>query len=307
MRLSLTVSDEATTAKGVLSVSVVVPQIHPTTSSTPVGSGLSDIVALSLTDQNGNPVVLPQGDATWTASVGTSQLQNIGSITNVATTWWVSPPDGSPGSVTINAVGADGTSYGTATIVITPKCADLACKLAGKWEDSTEDGFPYWTVNADGITGTFEYFQGRPSPCYNTPLPAAFSLGSNSFTATAVLGSSTAEFPCQAVWVESLTLDPNGLIAQGTLTINSVGNQPFTSPATWTRASGPRVVVPNVINFDEADMNRRITFASLIPIVTNKVSTTLPSGVVISESPIAGSIVASGSTVGIVVTIAPPN
>lgn len=295
---SLTVTDEATTAKGELSVSVVVPQIYPATSSIPVGSGLSDIVALKLTDQNGNPVVLPSGNANWTSSVSTSQLQNVGAITGVASTWWVSPPGGSPGSATITAVGADGTPYGTATITVSSNCSDLACKLAGKWLDSF--GYP-WTINADGSTGTFEILAQEPSPCFNVPLPVTIQVtGSASFVATALLPSG-GNLTCQGNWVDSLTLNANGVVAQGTFAtgINR-------GAEAWTRASGPVVGVPNVVGYPQGYATSLFPRASLhVGTVTMQANGTVPAGTILSTSPAAFSSVASGSAVNLFVAVSP--
>jgi hypothetical protein len=297
---SVKVSDEATTATGVLSVSVVYPQIYPATSSTPVGGGLLDIVTLKLTDKNGTPVILPPGNANWTSSASTSQLQNLGSLTDAAVTSWYSPPGASPGTVTISAVGADGTPYGTATVTV--GCSDLACKLAGKWLDSfgnADNSSNLWTINADGSKGTYEIYNlanAQPAPCELTPLPVSIQLSQNdSFIATVVLGPSNGVAPCDVTLVESLSLDSTGLIAQGTFTegINS-------GSTTWTKASGSIVAVPDLTGFTIAGAQSSLALAGLkLGTVTTEV--TPPYGGIISQSPAAFSSVASGSAVNVVV------
>jgi beta-lactam-binding protein with PASTA domain len=104
-----------------------------------------------------------------------------------------------------------------------------------------------------------------------------------------------------------MTLDPNGLIVQGTVKIDSYGNQPFKEPSTWTKASGSQIVVPNPSFYDQVATTRMFTFASLVLKVTNQESTTISPGTILSEIPAGGSIVAPGSTVDIVVAVAPPN
>jgi len=213
-----------------------------------------------------------------------------------------------PGLKSITTSYSGDSNYQPSQIVSTiTVCGDVACKLPGKWEAVTNGAYSsaYWIINADG-TATWEYF-GQASPCYNTPLPASVALGTNSFTATVLLGTDTAPFPCQETDTYQMSLDSNGLIAQGTVNINSLGNQPFTLPSTWTKASGSQIVVPSPTFYDQVATTRMFTFAGLNLKVTSEVTTTVSPGTILSENPAGGSIVAPGSTVSIVVAVAPPN
>lgn len=303
---TITVTDQDTAATGSFAVMVIYPQItvvgnpypqsNPTTTSIPVGGS----VFLQLTDPNGNSVVLPSG-ITW-MSDKPATLAQVGVQSPGGSTVWSSPAGSPPDTVTVSAIAPDGTAYGTVTVTVTgPACAALACKLAGKWLDSF--GYP-WTINADGLTGTFEIFDQQPSSCYNASLPVTVQFsGSNSFVATAVLGNSNGIAPCDTTWVDALTLQPSGLIAQGTFTtgINK-------GPETWTRASGPVVIVPNVLGYDQTHAASTFALASLtVGSVTMQVATSSNCCGVISEIPAALSSVASGSAVDLVITVPPPN
>jgi beta-lactam-binding protein with PASTA domain len=73
-------------------------------------------------------------------------------------------------------------------------------------------------------------------------------------------------------------------------------------------SSGPApAVVPNVVGQAQATATSAITGAGLaVGTVTQQSSSTVPSGSVISESPAAGTSVATGSTVNLVVSSGSP-
>ena len=65
--------------------------------------------------------------------------------------------------------------------------------------------------------------------------------------------------------------------------------------------------MPNVVNLTQAAATSAITGAGLIVgTVTNSTSATVPAGSVISQNPIAGTQVATGSAVNLVVSTGPP-
>jgi beta-lactam-binding protein with PASTA domain len=67
-------------------------------------------------------------------------------------------------------------------------------------------------------------------------------------------------------------------------------------------APPPQVAVPNVVNLAQAAATTAITNAGLVASASQAASTTVPIGTVISQNPVAGTQVASGSSVGIVVS-----
>ncbi|HMF97418.1 MAG TPA: PASTA domain-containing protein, partial [Vicinamibacterales bacterium] len=69
----------------------------------------------------------------------------------------------------------------------------------------------------------------------------------------------------------------------------------------------PRVAVPNVVGLTQAAASTAITNAGLtVGTITTASSTTIPSGSVISENPTAGTQIATGSAVALVVSSGPP-
>ena len=69
----------------------------------------------------------------------------------------------------------------------------------------------------------------------------------------------------------------------------------------------PPVSVPDVVNLTQAAATSAITGADLIVgTISNASSATVPAGSVISQDPIAGTQVASGSAVNLVVSTGPP-
>jgi hypothetical protein len=208
-----------------------------------------------------------------------------------------------PGTNNITTYYSGDSNYQPSQIVSTISVCgadDLACKLPGKWLESFD--WNVWTINADGVTGTFEIFDSEPSPCYNIPLPATVQLlEGDSFVATAVLPGNG--FPCQTTWVDALTLDSSGLTAQGTFATGI--NHGATS---WTKASGPVVIVPNLLGLDQTFAQTVLARASLtLGSVTLQVATEPGEYGVVSETPAAGSAVASGSAVNLVIWTAPSN
>jgi beta-lactam-binding protein with PASTA domain/subtilisin family serine protease len=72
-------------------------------------------------------------------------------------------------------------------------------------------------------------------------------------------------------------------------------------------SSGPFVAVPNVVNMTQAAATTAIMNAGLaVGAITNASSTTVPAGSVISENPMAGTQVAVGSAVALMVSSGPP-
>jgi beta-lactam-binding protein with PASTA domain len=70
---------------------------------------------------------------------------------------------------------------------------------------------------------------------------------------------------------------------------------------------GPPVTVPNVVGLPQAAAQTAITDASLtVGAVTLAASETVPAGNVISQNPVAGTSVAPGSAVALVVSLGPP-
>ncbi len=75
----------------------------------------------------------------------------------------------------------------------------------------------------------------------------------------------------------------------------------------WVSAGDPQVVVPNVTNLTQDAAKTALTDAGLeLGSVTSKQSDTVPAGTVISQNPAAGSKVAKGSAVAIVVSSGAP-
>jgi hypothetical protein len=69
----------------------------------------------------------------------------------------------------------------------------------------------------------------------------------------------------------------------------------------------PQVIVPNVVGLTQAAASTAITNAGLmVGAITTEVSTTVPPGSVISQTPAAGTQVASSTAVALVVAVAPP-
>jgi hypothetical protein len=83
---------------------------------------------------------------------------------------------------------------------------------------------------------------------------------------------------------------------------------PVSVPVTWTASfAAQTVAVPNVIGSSQAAASAAITAAGLtVGSITSASSTTAPSGDVISESPVAGTMVIAGSTVNLVISSGPP-
>src|SRR6185295_5450927 len=72
-------------------------------------------------------------------------------------------------------------------------------------------------------------------------------------------------------------------------------------------AGPPPVTVPNVVNLTQAAATTTITGATLVVgTTTNASSATVPSGSVISQSPVAGTSAQPGSAVNLVVSTGPP-
>ena len=80
------------------------------------------------------------------------------------------------------------------------------------------------------------------------------------------------------------------------------------SPVNLVVSSGPaQVAVPNVVNLTQANATSAITSARLVlGAVTSAQSATIAAGAVISESPSAGTLVAPGSRVDLLVSTGPP-
>ena len=93
-------------------------------------------------------------------------------------------------------------------------------------------------------------------------------------------------------------------------TICPLASCPLTvfGPTTWTASFAPQTVaVPNVIGAIQAAASAAITGAGLgVGSINSASSTTVPSGDVISESPVAGTMVSAGSTVNLVISSGPP-
>jgi beta-lactam-binding protein with PASTA domain len=70
-------------------------------------------------------------------------------------------------------------------------------------------------------------------------------------------------------------------------------------------SSGGKVTVPNVVGQTEAVALTRLRAANLNPVAATTASTTVPSGVVVSETPTSGSEVAKGARVSILVSAGP--
>jgi hypothetical protein len=69
----------------------------------------------------------------------------------------------------------------------------------------------------------------------------------------------------------------------------------------------PLVVVPNIVTLSQADATIAVVTAGLtVGSVTTAASTTVPTGAVISQNPVAGTQVGSGSAVAFVVSSGPP-
>src|SRR5205814_5779912 len=69
----------------------------------------------------------------------------------------------------------------------------------------------------------------------------------------------------------------------------------------------PPVTVPNVVGLAQSAATSAITGANLVVgAVTQSSSTTVPAGSVISQSPVSGASVATGSAVALVVSSGPP-
>lgn len=287
---NISADEIATGATGKLSVAVVLPAVQPTSATVAPGQS----VTLTLADPNGNSVIVPAATL-WSTIPSPQSVFNLdiisGLFTGPSQARFVAAADALIGqSITVTATDPSGISFGQSVLTI-----GVPNKLAGKWLDSF--GNP-WTINADGLTGTFEIFDAQPSPCYDVALPVTIQVTGSNFVATALLPGN-GQFPCYPTWVDALTLDPSGFIAQGTFTtgINH-------GPQTWTRASGPVVVVPNVVGYGQAYATTVFPRASLhVGTVTTQVNSTLPVGTIVSTSPAVLSSVAAGSAVNLIIAI----
>ncbi len=83
---------------------------------------------------------------------------------------------------------------------------------------------------------------------------------------------------------------------------------PVVGPTTWTATfASQTLAVPNVLGISQAAASAAITSAGLvIGNITSASSTSVPSGDVISESPLAGTMVSAGSAVNLVISSGPP-
>ena len=77
----------------------------------------------------------------------------------------------------------------------------------------------------------------------------------------------------------------------------------FLSPA-HTYAAGPNTVVPDVVGMTQVDANTAIGDANLVVgTITYQYSNTVAAGLVISQTPIGGTVVTEGTSVDIVVSL----
>ena len=75
------------------------------------------------------------------------------------------------------------------------------------------------------------------------------------------------------------------------------------APAAFSCGTGVGVKVPNVVNHTQAEATTTLTSLGLtVGTVTQQSSSTVPSGHVISESPAAGTVVAGGTAVSLVMS-----
>jgi len=116
---TISIKDPSTGAQSApLTVTVVSPAITP--ASQTVVSGTQQTVSFTLTDANGQSIILPSG-VSWTPTGGTTSFDSS-TLQPVSTTGamgsWVVSSQIQPGTIDITAYGPNGASYGTATIVV---------------------------------------------------------------------------------------------------------------------------------------------------------------------------------------------
>ena len=175
------------------------------------------------------------------------------------------------------------------------------------------------TANTVVATGTM--FCQSPPP----PLPPVFSVSANCAPdATGVMmitddggnmtvpftwrldlnGIAIAQNTFQINAGQSFTINTSGLYGTLTLNVLDLSN----TVVAWASmfCPSPTVAVPNVVALTQAAATSAITGAGLVVgNVTTASSSTVPAGSVISQSPTAGTSVASGSTVNLVVSTGP--
>lgn len=97
--------------------------------------------------------------------------------------------------------------------------------------------------------------------------------------------------------------DAEGSFAVTILASDTIG---FTTPQTYTLTVGQPVTVPDVTGEAQADASQLLTAASLLTgAVRAETHPTIPAGVVISQSPIAGSVAEFGGRVDLLVSAGP--
>jgi beta-lactam-binding protein with PASTA domain len=97
-----------------------------------------------------------------------------------------------------------------------------------------------------------------------------------------------------------------GLLLDGSDTLRHIERLQFSDTTINAPGSGSTgVAVPNVVGATQAAATAAITGAGLGVAAATANSATVPSGIVISQTPLAGSLVLPGSVVGLVVSIGP--
>jgi beta-lactam-binding protein with PASTA domain len=102
----------------------------------------------------------------------------------------------------------------------------------------------------------------------------------------------------------SATVPSGSVISENPLAGTNVG---YGSAVNLTVSTGPPVSVPNVVGLTQAGATGALTGAGLtVGTVSTASSATVPSGSVISENPLAGTGVTSGSAVNLTISTGPP-
>jgi len=270
-----------------------------------INTAFGTLLAVTVLDANSNPVqgvpvtfTAPAGGASGTFANSTNMTTAMTGSNGVATatTFTANTVAGGPYTVTAAATGLTTVNFsltntaGTASTMTpnagtTPQSATVYMAFGTSLAVTVVDGFSNpvpgvsvtFTAPATGVTGLF---------ANSTNMTTAMTGSNGVATATAFTANGTAGGPYNVV-----------------ASAGGVSNVNFA----LTNIAAP-VMVPNVFDDTQSTATSAIMGADLmVGVVTQQTSTTVPLGDVISESPVAGTTVYTGSSVNLVVSSGPPN
>ena len=292
---------------------------------------ISDLIYVSnegcfLDDPCGNPgsVTIINGATNSATTVIDPKAHNPGASAVGPTANKIYVTNGGSNNVTVIDAGTTATSHvlslvlmGTGSGTITSSPAGIDCTT------SCAASFPVGTpVSLSASAASGSHFFGWSGPCSGTGacnvvasedqfVTATFDSGSMQVAVPNVVGKTQAAASTAitgaGLVVGTVTQQPSSTVASGEIiSENPAGgtNVAGGSAVNLAVSTGPmQVAVPNVVGQTQAAATTAITGAGLVlGTVTQQSSTTVTSGDVISESPAAGTNVASGSAVNLVVS-----